>query len=379
MSWIALKMLTGDRSKYFGLIFGVTFATVLMAQQVSIFVGIMARTTSQIIDVRDADIWVMDNKVRYVDEIPALRDTDLQRVRGVGGVAWAVKLYKGQVRARLADGNFRNVVLFGLDDATMVGAPAEMIAGSVADLARPDAVIIDKAGYEYMWPGEPYRLGRVLEMNDHRAVLVGVCKASAPFTTLPIVYTRYSQAAWFVPRERNLMTFVLAKPEAGVSAAEACRRIEQQTGLSALTRDQFRWKTIEYFLSSTGIPVNFGITITLGFIIGVAIAGQTFYLFTLENLKQLGALKAMGLSNARIVGMILLQALIVGFIGYGIGMGLAAAFFESTSQVTALAGLHIYGEVMAGTGVAVLVIVVLASLLSIRRVLVLEPAIVFRG
>ena len=125
--------------------------------------------------------------------------------------------------------------------------------------------------------------------------------------------------------------------------------------------------------------MNFGITITLGFIIGVAIAGQTFYLFTLENLKQLGALKAMGLSNARIVGMILLQALIVGFIGYGIGMGLAAAFFESTSQVTALAGLHIYGEVMAGTGVAVLVIVVLASLLSIRRVLVLEPAIVFRG
>jgi putative ABC transport system permease protein len=379
MSWIALKMLTGDRAKYLGLIFGVTFATVLMSQQVSIFAGIMARTTSQIVDVRDADIWVMDNKVRYVDEIPALRDTDLQRVRGVDGVAWAVKLYKGQIRARLADGNFRNVVLFGLDDATLVGAPAEMIAGSLADLARPDAVIIDKAGYEYMWPGEPYRLGRPFEMNDHRAVLVGVCKASAPFTTLPIMYTRYSQAAWFVPRERNLMTFILAKPEAGVSAEEACRRIERQTGLIAQTQDQFRWKTIDYFLASTGIPVNFGITIALGFIIGVAIAGQTFYLFTLENLKQLGALKAMGLTNVRIVGMILLQALVVGFIGFAIGMGLAAAFFESTSQVTHLAGLHIYWQVMAGTGVAVLVIVVLSSLLSIRRVLVLEPAIVFRG
>jgi putative ABC transport system permease protein len=379
MNWIALKMLTGDRNKYIGLIFGVTFATLLMAQQVSIFAGIMARTTSQIVDVRDADIWVMDNKVRYIDEIPALRDTDLQRVRGVDGVAWAVKLYKGQVRARLADGNFRNVVLFGLDDATLVGAPGEMIAGSLSDLARPDAVIIDKAGYEYMWPDEPYRLGRTFEMNDRRAVLVGVCKASAPFTTLPIMYTRYSQAAWFVPRERNLMTFVLAKPEAGLQAEEVCRRIERRTGLTALTAEQFRWKTIVYYLESTGIPVNFGITITLGFVIGVAIAGQTFYLFTLENLKQLGALKAMGLSNLRIVGMILLQALVVGFIGYAIGMGLAAAFFESTSQVTPLAGLHIYWQVMAGTGVAVLVIVVLSSLLSIRRVLVLEPAIVFRG
>jgi putative ABC transport system permease protein len=137
--------------------------------------------------------------------------------------------------------------------------------------------------------------------------------------------------------------------------------------------------TIRYFLSSTGIPVNFGITITLGFLIGVAIAGQTFYLFTIENLKQFGALKAMGLGNGRIVGMILLQAVVVGAMGYGIGLGLAALFFESTSHITALAGLHLYWQVVVGSGAAVMLIVVLASLLSIRRVLVLEPALVFRG
>src|SRR5438552_5487545 len=379
MNWIALKMLTGDRSKYLGLIFGVSFATVLMTQQISIFAGIMQRTASQILDVRDADIWVMDNKVRFIDEVPGLPSTDLDRVRGVPGVAWAVKLYKGQVRARLADGNFRNVILFGLDDATLVGGPQEMIAGSLADLRQADAVIIDKAGYEYMWPDEPYQLGRVFEMNDRRAVLVGVCKASAPFTTLPVLYTRYSQAARFVPRERNLMSFVLVKPQEDLTAKEVCQRIQERTGLMALTQEQFFWKTIAYFLGSTGIPVNFGITIALGFIIGVAIAGQTFYLFTIENLKQFGALKAMGLSNIRIVGMILLQALVVGLIGYGIGVGLTAIFFESTSHMTHLAGLHLYGEVMMGSGAAVLVIVVLASLISIRRVLVLEPAVVFRG
>ena len=379
MNWIALKMLTGDRSKYFGIIFGVTFATFLMAQQVSVFARIIARTANQIQDVRDADIWVMDNKTRYVDEVPGLPETDLQRVRGVDGVAWAVRLYKGQIRARLADGNFRIVLLMGLDDATLVGAPAEMIAGSLADLSQPDAVIIDKAGYEFMWPGEPVRLGRTFEMNDRRAVLVGICKASAPFFSMPIVYTRYSQASWFVPRERNLMTYVLAQPQADLPTAEVCRRIERQTGLVALTADQFRWKTIGYFLGSTGIPVNFGITITLGFLIGVAIAGQTFYLFTIENLKQFGALKAMGLTNRRIVGMILLQALVVGLIGYGLGIGLAAAFFESTKNFTQLAGIAMYWQVMAGVGAAVLVIVALSSLLSIRRVLVLEPAVVFRG
>src|SRR5262249_26442722 len=69
MTLVALKMLTGDRSKSLGLIFGISFATLLMAQQLSVFLGIMRRTASQIIDVRDADIWVMDNKVRYVDEV----------------------------------------------------------------------------------------------------------------------------------------------------------------------------------------------------------------------------------------------------------------------------------------------------------------------
>jgi putative ABC transport system permease protein len=378
MNWIALKMLMGDRSKYLGLIFGVTFATLLMTQQISIFMGIIRRTASQILDVRDADIWVMDNKVRYIDEVPGLPDTYLQRVQGIEGVAWAVKLYKGQVRARLQDGNFRNLVLFGLDDATLVGAPKEMIAGDLADLRRPDAVIIDKAGYEYMWPDEPYILGRELELNDRRAVLVGVCKASAPFTTLPILYTRYSSASGFVPKERHLMTFILAQPAKGVSAAEACRRINEQTNLLALTQNDFFWATVRYFLGSTGIPVNFGITIALGFIVGAAITGQTFYLFTIENLKQFGALKAMGVANPRLIGMILLQGLVVGVLGYGLGLGLTAAFFESTSGITHLAGLHMTWQAAGGVGVAVLVIIMLTALICIRRVLVLEPAVVFR-
>src|SRR5581483_1249363 len=131
-------------------------------------------------------------------------------------------------------------------------------------------------------------------------------------------------------------------------------------------------------LRFTGIPVNFGITVLLGFVVGVAIAGQTFYLFTIENLKQFGALKAMGVSDLRLVGMILLQALVVGVIGYGLGVGLAALFFEATSGTPHLAGFFLPWQVLLITAVAVLVIVTLSSLLSIRKVLVLEPAIVFR-
>jgi putative ABC transport system permease protein len=378
MSWIAWKMLTGDRSKYLGIIFGVAFATLLMAHQVSIFAGIMRRTTSQIRDIHEAKIWVMHPESKYVDEIEPLSETDLPRIRGVEGVDWAVRFYKGLLRARLPDGNFRQVIVLGLDDATLVGAPQTMVMGTLADLRRPDAVLLDESGYKYLWPDEPFELGKTLELNDRRAVLVGICKAGAPFQTFPIMYTRYSQAMLFAPPERKLLSFVLASPKQGHDVDEVCRSIIAQTGLKAMTGDEFQWMTIRYYIRFTGIPFNFGITVLLGFIVGVAIAGQTFYLFTLENLKQFGALKAMGVSNRRIVGMVLLQAFVVGLIGYGIGMGLAAAFFESTKNAVALQGFFMPWQVMVIVGGAVLLIVVLSSIVSIRRVLVLEPAIVFR-
>jgi putative ABC transport system permease protein len=378
MFWIAWKMLIGNRAKYLGIVFGVVFAALLIAQQASIFCGLMSLTVSQIRDVQGPSIWVMDENVQFVDDIKPLSDNELFRVKGVPGVDWAVRFYKGIARARLEEGTYEQMILLGLDDATLVGAPGGVFMGSIADLRKPDAVIIDDAGYKRIWPGEPFRLGRVFEMNDHRAVVVGITKASRTFQSFPILYTRYSQAVTFAPPERKVLSFVLANPKPGLAAEEVCRRIEEQTGLQAVTRDQFLRKTIEYYLRKTGIPINFGITVLLGFLVGTAIAGQTFYLFTVENIRQFGALKAMGTSNWMILLMVLSQALHVGLVGYGVGVGLAALFGWWSRTMTRLS-FFMPWQVLAMTAAAVFVIVLVASVLSIRKVLVLDPAVVFRG
>ena len=378
MFWIAWKMLIGNRANYLGIVFGVVFAALLIAQQASIFCGLMSLTVSQIRDVEGPTIWAMDKNVQFVDDIKPLSDTELFRVKGVPGVEWAVRFYKGIARARLQEGSYEQMILLGLDDATLVGAPEGVFMGSIADLRKPDAVIIDDAGYKRIWPGEPFRLGRVFEMNDRRAVIVGITKASRTFQSFPILYTRYSQAVTFAPPERKVLSFVLADAAPGIDPEEVCRRIEAQTGLQALTRNQFLWKTVTYYLQKTGIPVNFGITVFLGFLVGTAIAGQTFYLFTVENIRQFGALKAMGTSNWMILFMVLSQALQVGVVGYGVGVGLAALFGWWTRSMSRLS-FFMPWQVLAITAVAVFVIVLVASLLSIRKVLVLDPAIVFRG
>lgn len=379
MRYVAWQMLTGDKAKYLGLIFAIAFSTFLMSHQVSIFCGLMNRTASQIDDVVDANLWVMDAKTQYLDEVKALTDQDLYRIRSVPGVEWAVPLFKGTSRAKGPDGRFRGVILLGVDDATLVGLPRRVVLGDLASLRTPETIAIDQVGYKFFFPDQPVELGRTLDLNDRTLKIVAVIDSNAPFVNLPVFYTRYSQALQLVGRERNLMSFVLAKAAPGVSDAEATRRIAEQTKLKALTSNEFGWETIWYYIKNTGIPINFGITVVIALVVGTVVAGQTFYLFTIENLKQFGALKAIGVSDLRIVGMILMQALIVGAIGYGLGISMTAAFFESTKDNLDLRGFRLLPDVMTGTGIAVFCIVFLASAFSVRRVIVLEPAVVFRG
>src|SRR6266852_2167537 len=379
MRFIAIRMLTADRSKYLGLIFAIAFCTFLLQNQTSIFAGILRRTGSQIADISDASVWVMDPKTEYFEQTKPLKDTDLLRVRGVDGVGWAVRLFKGSPVAKTESGKYAVCFMIGIDDDTLIGAPRKMLLGRWEDLRRPDSVIVDRAGYRLLYPHEPERLGRNIELNDHRVTIVGISAAAAPFVSFPVMHARYSEAVQFQGLERNQLSYVLAKPVAGLTPEQLCSRIEQATGLRARTTDQFRWDCIRYYLRNTGIPVNFGITIAIALIVGAVVAGQTFYLFTIDNLRQFGALKAIGVTNSRLVGMVLLQAATIGLIGFSIGTGMGAEFFNFFGQKLATRGIILMWQSVALTGGCMSFVVILASILSLRRVLVLEPAIVFRS
>ena len=386
MYLIALKMLVGNRGKFLAMLFGVALTALIITQQSSIFIGLMSRTVGFIFDTPQPDLWVMDPKVQFVDDIKPLQDTSLFQVRGVPGVEWAVPLYKGSLRARLPNGTFQTCNVIGLDDATLVAGPPTMIEGNLADLRRADGVIVDeaaatgklaKAGPTPDSPKVPLKVGDILELNDNRAVVVGIARATRTFQSQPIVYTTYSRAMRFAPRERKLLSFVLAEVKKGEDVHEVAARIWKQTGLVAYTAQEFRGITIRYFMKNTGIPINFGMAVGLGFLVGVAIVGQTFFSFIIDNMRYLGILKAMGASNKLLFSMILLQTSIVGVIGCALGMGIASL----TSIVSKNSELAFYmpWQVPVVTALATALITLLTSLFSLRRVLTLEPAIVFKG
>jgi putative ABC transport system permease protein len=386
MNHIALKMLMGDRGKYIGIVMGLTFASLIMTQQPAIFLGLMTRTFSFISDVGLPDIWVMDSKVQFVDDIKPLQDTELFRVRGVSGVEWAMPMYKGLLKARLANGTFQTCNVVGLDDTTLIGGPPTMLKGSLEDLRRSDGIIVDidgakdKLAKPSFTPGGkpvPVKIGDNLELNDRRAIVVGISKVSRTFQAQPVIYTTYSRAKSYAPRERKLLSFVLVKAKKGQDLSELTTRIRQTTGLAAYTQSEFKDLTYNYFMKNTGIPINFGISVVLGFFVGAAIAGQTFYNFTLDNLRQFGVLKAMGTSNWVLLRMILLQAVLVGSIGYGLGVGLTALFGYSMRNT--ILAFKFPWQLLIFSGAGVSLICVFAALISILKVIRLEPAIVFKG
>ncbi len=378
MNWIAIRMLTGDRVKFIGLLFGVAFSTLLITQQLTIFVNLLLRGATSVNEVSTADIWVMDRSGRTSDVTLPMPATALDRVRGVPGVEWAAPMIRAGATVRTPEGDLEPVSVIGVDDASLIGLPRTMVEGSREALADPDAVFIDAVGSRKLFEAGG-AVGTRLELNDRRAVIRGIVDADPSFSSTVILYTRYSNALNYVPGSRNRLSFVLVRAAPGRDAKAVALAIERVTGLRARTKEEFARDGVDYIIENTGIPINFGITVALGFVVGVAIVGLTFSLFIRDNIKQFGALKAIGVTNGKIRLMVASQAGMVGLIGYGLGIIMAVLFISfGASGSDAFKGFYTPWQIPVITAVVVLVMILLTGLLALRAVLKTEPAEVFR-
>jgi putative ABC transport system permease protein len=386
MIGLAFKMLFGDTAKYLMLVAGLFFATFLIVQQASVFCGLMLWTTSTLKNV-GAPIFVVEERVEQINEINPLRDTDVSLVRSVSAVKWAMPLYSGIQRVRLENGSFKTVQLLGIDPASLAGAPVRMVEGNLADLRLPNTVVIDELAVTRLAleKGRKIKLGDRFEINDIEARVVGICKAMRSFTGGPYIWTTYERALQYTPPSRKMLSAVIAAPIDGVSVDEAAAEIKRRTGLRAFVNrgfgkdpNDFNTSTVWWYVRNTGIPISFGTTVIIGFIVGIAIACQTFYAFVLDNLKHLGALKAMGMSNFRLSLMLIIQSATVGMIGFGIGL-LATSGFAYTAIEQQQPPIYLAWQIPVVAFVVIQFICMIAALLGIIRLSLYEPAMVFRA
>jgi putative ABC transport system permease protein len=370
--------LTGDRQKFVGLIFGIAFSTLLMTQQLTIFISLIDRGASAVYNVASADLWVMDPASRTPDINYPMPSTALDRVRSVPGVDWAAPYFQSGVSIRTGQGDLERATLVGVDDSSLIGLPPKMIQGDARSLYEPDAIFIDEVGAKKLFGPDVDPMGRILEINDIRAVIRGVTDPLPSFTAQVALHTRYANALGFVPGTRNRLNFVVARAAPGQQPEDVAKQIEGQTGLKVRTRDQFAADSRNFIVENTGIPANFGITVMLGVIVGVAIVGLTLSLFIRDNIKQFGSLKAIGVTNAKIRLMVAAQAGLVGFIGYGVGTLMAVLFISLNESRDDFKGFYTPWQIPPLVAVAIFIMLMLTGLLALRTVLKTEPASVFR-
>ena len=390
---LALKMLFGDTAKYLMLVAGLFVATFLMAQQTAVFFGLMRWTTSTLKNV-PAPIWIVEAKVQQVNETNPMRDTDVSLVRSVDSVDWAMPIYSGIQRVRMPDGSFKVINLVGVDATTLAGAPPVLLEGNLMDLRLPNTVIIDDLAIERLSKNpkdktRKVKIGDTFEINDIEARVVGIAKAMRSFTGGPYIWTTYERALQYAPPQRKMLQAVIAAPKPGITPDQAAADIERSTGLRAFVnhdfsfdaakgRNEFNTSTIWWYVRNTGIPISFGITVIVGLLTGIAVSCQTFYSFVLENMKHLGALKAMGTSNGTLCMMLIVQSITAGFIGFGLGL-LATAGFAKGAMANQQPPFFLTWHVPVAVFFVVTGICMLAALLGIWRVSRYEPAMVFRG
>jgi putative ABC transport system permease protein len=372
---IAFKLLVNDRGKFAALILGITFAVFLMVQMTSIFAGILAKSSSTVINI-GAKIWVMDPAVNTVANSIPMPDYVLDAVRSINGVKYAVPLYSGGATVRLSSGVYQAVTVLGLDDSSLFGRP-RLIEGKIEDIYGDNAFVVVKDA-EFSKLENP-TVGTTFEINDHRGVVVGIARVnSSGLFGIPTLYTTYSRAIQYVPSTRFTIGYILVEPKSANDIAYIQNQIAK-IGYTALTNKEFEEKIATYYKYRTGLGTNILMMTMISFLVGLSISGQTFYSFVLENIEKFGALKAIGAKGYELVSMILFQALFTGFTGYGLGVGLCSLLVGVAKQEVPdyTASINYFNLSLAF--IMVLIIAGVSSYIGVRKVTKVEPFDIFRG
>ncbi|MCF6310267.1 MAG: ABC transporter permease [Sulfurimonas sp.] len=390
---VAVEMLMYDRTKYLGVFVGIGFTAFLVTFAMAYFAGFMTRGFALIGENPSANVWVMDSAVSSTEATVNISDSSLGLVRGVKGVSYATPLYLGDATARFANGHFQSFQLIGVDDTTLSGVPKPTNGLGVNALRIPDSVVVDGGGTsdklqtplykKDMWPYDgshlnvptrKLRYGDELLVNDSRVVISGVSSTIPRFPPRPLMYTTLSNFKRINQSHGKNITFIMVNSQHNISPKVLAQNITKQTGLKAITSDEFKKETVLWYLINSedvGDMINM---IILAMLVGFGVTGVMLYMLTYENLKQYAVLKAMGASNNQLINMVFTQAFVGTVIGSGIGIGICTILGESIS-VDFPFRMMWFAPLLGFLGV--FVVSITAAVISIKPILSLEPGIVF--
>ncbi len=370
---LAWRNLAAERLRFAATLAGVAFAVVLMGAQLGLLLS-FARAASTLIDHADADLWVTQAGTRSVDIAAGLDLSRRHLALAVPGVA-AVDPYMVQFAFwRRPDGGTESVIVTGFDPASGRGGPWNLIAGEVAHLLQPDAVIVDRLFLDKLGVRG---VGDVVEINNRRARIVGITEGIRTFTQSPYVFTTHAQAQHYTLFSPQQTTYLLVRLAPGVDR-EAVREAlaARLRPAQVWTREAFAAQSQRYWLLTTGAGSALLLATLLGMVVGVVIVGQTLFAITVDRLREYATWRALGAGRGELIRVILAQAGIAAAGGYLFGV--LAVLGLAWLQREATAAIAVSPALLALLALLTLLMCFLGALIALGRLLRIDPSEVFR-
>jgi putative ABC transport system permease protein len=370
---LARKNLLHDRLRFVITVSGVAFAVTLVLVQVGLFMGLLAKATVTI-EHSTADIWITSKETPNVDFAHTFPETNVLRVRGIPGVARADNLIVQFMNIQLPNGAEEGSLVYALDDFRAWNLPWRVNEGNVDDLKRGAYVLMDRSAERRYGP---FQVGEYREMIGRRFKIIGTTSEAQSFTTAPVIFMDFKNAQQQMETLQGKTHYVLVKLAPGADAASVGAEIKRRLPYNDVhTRAEWAARSRAYWIVSTGLGMNMGITVFLGILVGIVVVAQTLYTSAVEHVKEFGTVKAIGGSNWDIYRILGEQAVIAAVVGFAFGGALSllmrplmAKLYLNVLVSPAFAAAVFVGTVLMCLG---------AAMLSFRRVAGIDPALVFR-
>jgi putative ABC transport system permease protein len=266
-------------------------------------------------------------------------------------------------------------LVYAMDDFTAWNLPWAVNDGDVRDLKRGAFILMDRSAERRFGP---VSLGDYREILGRRFKIIGTTSDAASFTTAPIVFMDFKNAQELLQTVQGKTHYVLVKLAPGADAGAVAKEIRERLPYNDVyTKDDWARRSRTYWVVSTGLGMNMGVTVFLGILVGIVVVAQTLYTSAVEHVKEFGTVKAIGGSNWDIYRILGEQALIAAVVGFVLG-GLI-----SLAMRPLMAKLYLNVLISPSFALAVFVGTILmclgAAMLSFRRVATIDPALVFRA
>ena len=370
---LAIRNLFHDRVRLIVTLVGILFSIVLVAVQLGLYLG-ARKMIIDMIEYSNGELWITAYGAKSFEEGGILlTPRERHAALAAPGIAAVVPLVVSFAEWRKPGGGSTNTVIVG-SDAEDNGLKAwNIVEGSLSSIEAPDGVAVDRS---YLGDLGVKGIGDVAQVGDTRVRIRAITEGIRSFTMAPYIFTTLNRARTLlgVPSENS--TYFLVQVVPGTDIEHLRKDLtERLPNVEVLTKAEFRDRSLDQWLFSTGAGVALIGGAILGLLVGTVIVAQTLYSSTKDHLNEFATLRALGSSSGYIHKVILAQAGLSAVIGYVLGMIIAL--------VVVVLSTHTALPIIMTPGLAVslflltLFMCAISAVSAIMKVTKIDPAMVF--